>query len=55
MNWTWYEASVFSQWERKADPFFPFNWRTILNALRSPIVEENRLAMKIEEWLRISQ
>ena len=48
-------SKVFSQWEKKADPDFPFNWRTILNALKSPIVGENKLAMKIEEWLRTGQ
>ena len=48
-------SEVFSQWEKKADPDFPFSWRTILNALGSPIVEENSLATKIEEWLRTSQ
>ena len=46
---------VFTLWEKKADPDFPFSWRTILNALGSPIVEENSLATKIEEWLRTSQ
>ena len=48
-------SEVFSQWEKKADPGFPFSWRTILNVLRSPIVEENKLAMEIEEWLRTGQ
>ena len=48
-------SKVFSQWEKKENPDFPFNWRTILNALRSSIVEENSLATKIEEWLRTSQ
>ena len=48
-------SEVFSQWEKKADPDFPFNWRTILKVLRSPTVEENKLAMEIEEWLRTGQ
>ena len=48
-------SEVFNQWEKKADPDFPFNWRTILNVLRSPTVEENKLAMEIEEWLRTGQ
>ena len=48
-------SEVFSQWEKKADPDFPFSWRTILNAFGSTIVEENRLAMEIEEWLRTGQ
>ena len=48
-------SKVFSQWEKKANPDFPFNWRTILNALKSPIVGENKLAMEIEEWLRTGQ
>ena len=45
-------SKVFSMWEKKENADFPFNWRTILNALRSPIVQENRLATKIEKWLR---
>ena len=45
-------SKVFSQWEKKADPNFPFTWRTVVNTLRSPIVEENSLAMKIENWLQ---
>ena len=48
-------SEVFSQWEKKVNPDFPFNWRAILNALRSHIVEENSLAMEIEEWLRAGQ
>ena len=40
---------VFSLWEKKENPDFPFNWRTILNAFMFPIVDENGLAMKIEE------
>ena len=48
-------SEVFSQWEKKANPDFPFNWRTILNALKSPIVEENKLAMEVEKWLRTGQ
>lgn len=45
-------STVFSQWEKKADPNFPFTWRTVVNTLRSSIVEENRLAMQIENWLQ---
>ena len=48
-------SEMFSQWEKKADSDFPFSWRTILNALESPIVEENSLATKIKEWLRTSR
>ena len=48
-------SKVFSQWKRKADPKFLFNWRTILNVLRSPIIEENSLAKEIEEWLTTCQ
>ena len=42
-------SEVFSIWQRKADP--PFTWATILDALRSPVVEENALAQAIEDWL----
>ena len=48
-------SKVFIQWKKKADTDFPFTWRTIANALRSPIVEESTLAMEIEESLRTSQ
>ena len=40
---------VFSLWQNKADP--PFTWATIIDALRSPIVEETALAQEIEDWL----
>lgn len=48
-------SKVFSQWEKNADLNFPFTWGTIVNALRSPIVEENSLALQIEEWLKGSK
>ena len=48
-------SKVFSQWKIKADTDFPFTWRTIANALKSPIVEENSKATEIEELLRTSQ
>ena len=48
-------SKVFSQWKKKADTDFPFTWRTITNALRSPIVEESSIATEIEELLRTSQ
>ena len=41
---------VFSLWQNKGKP--PFTWATIINALKSPIVEENKLAKDIEEWLQ---
>ena len=41
---------MFSIWQRKADP--PFSWATIIDVLRSPVVEENALAQEIEDWLR---
>ena len=42
-------AEVFDKWKRKSDP--PFTWATIVEALRSPIVNENSLAKEIEDWL----
>ena len=45
-------SQVFSLWEKKADPNSPFTWRTVVSTLRSPIVGENSLAMKIENWLQ---
>ena len=43
-------VDVFDLWERKSDP--PFTWATIVEALRSPIVNENTLAKEIEDWLK---
>ena len=43
-------ADVFDIWERKSDP--PFTWATIVEALRSPIVNENSLAKEIEDCLK---
>ena len=43
-------AEVFDIWERKSDP--PFTWATIVEALRSPLVNENTLAKEIEDWLK---
>ena len=40
---------VFSLWEKKAEP--PFTWATIIDALRSPIVQEIRIAHDIEMQL----
>ena len=42
-------AEVFNIWERKSDP--PFTWATIVEALSSPIVNENALAKEIVDWL----
>ena len=42
-------SEVFSLWQMKADP--PFTWATIIDTLRSPIVEENALAQEIEDWI----
>ena len=48
-------SKVFGQWKKKkADTDFPFTWRTIASALRSPIVEACNLAMEIEDSLRTS-
>ena len=43
-------VKVFDIWERKSDP--PFTWATIVEALRSPIVNETYLAREIEDWLK---
>ena len=43
-------ADVFDIWERKSD--LPFTWATIVEALRSPIVNENSVANEIEDWLK---
>ena len=43
-------AKVFDIWKRNSYP--PFTWATIVEALRSPIVEEYHLAMEIEDWLK---
>ena len=45
-------SEVFSLWQKKADP--PFTWATIIDTLRSPIVEENALAQEIEDWITSS-
>ena len=45
-------ADVFDIWERKSDP--PFTWATIVEALRSPIVNENNVAKEIVDWLNLS-
>ena len=42
-------ADVFNVWERKAEP--PYTWATIIDALKSPIVGEIKLAQDIEMWL----
>ena len=44
---------MFYLWEKKADP--PFTWATIVDALRSPIVGETKLASDIERWLNGDQ
>ena len=46
-------TEVFDLWESKGSP--PYTWATIINALRSPAVEEERLANELEEWLLLSQ
>ena len=43
-------SEVFSLWEKKEDP--PFTWATIVDALRSPVVGEMKLASDIEGWLK---
>ena len=46
-------SEVFSLWEKKADP--PFTWATIVDALKSPVVGEMKLALDIEGWLKGDQ
>ena len=43
-------ADVFDLWQKRANP--PFTWATILEALRSSVVDEKALAHEIEDWLR---
>ena len=42
-------TAMFDRWERKGNP--PFLWSTILDALRSPAVEQYLLADDIEKDL----
>ena len=46
-------SAMFYLWEKKEDP--PFTWATIVDALRSPIVGETKLASDIERWLKGDQ
>ena len=41
---------VFRMWQTRGSP--PFTWATIVNALRAPIVGEERLANDLEEWVK---
>ena len=43
-------SEVFTAWEKMTDPA-DFTWATIVEALESPIVEENKLARDIVQWL----
>ena len=43
-------SAMFYLWEKKADP--PFTWATIIDALRSPVMGETKLALDIERWLK---
>ena len=43
-------SEVFAVWEKTVDPT-DFTWATIVEALESPIVEENKLARDIVQWL----
>ena len=45
-------AEVFNIWKNKGDP--SFTWATIVEALRSPIVNQNNVAKEIEDWLHLS-
>ena len=40
---------VLHQWENNADP--PYTWATIIEALKSPFVNEENLAKEVECWL----
>ena len=43
-------SEVFTVWEKTVAPA-DFTWATIVEALESPIVEENKLARDIVQWL----
>ena len=43
-------SEVFTAWEKMTDKT-DFTWATIVEALESPIVEENNLARDIVQWL----
>ena len=43
-------SEVFTAWEKTVDPA-DFTWATVVEALESPIVEENNLARDIVHWL----
>ena len=40
---------IFDVWKNKGSP--PYTWATIINALRAPAVEEERLANELQKWL----
>ena len=40
---------ILDVWKSKGSP--PYTWATIINALRAPSVEEERLANELQEWL----
>ena len=42
-------AEVFDIW--KLQGRLPYTWATIIDVLKSPAVAEERLALKIEDWL----
>ena len=43
-------SEVFTTWKNKEKPA-KFTWTTIIEALNSPVVEENKLAGDIVRWL----
>ena len=43
-------SEVFTAWEKTVDPA-GFTWARIVETLESPIVEENKLARDLVEWL----
>ena len=43
-------SEVFTTWKNKEKPA-KFTWTTIIEALKSPVVEENKLAGDIVQWL----
>ena len=44
-------SEVFDLWKRKGDP--PITWTTIIDVLRAPSVQEDKLAGEIEEWRNV--
>ena len=44
-------VQVFRSWERKETP--EMSWRTVVNILQSPVMNEKRLASRVREMARM--